>query len=745
MTGTNRNLDGQRQFGLMGTIGVGVAAIVGGGILALAGVAFATTGPSTIVAFAVNGLIAIVTALSFAELSTTFPESGGTYTFAKKVVSVEAAFAVGWVIWFASIVAAVLYAIGFASFAVILIDNLWSWVIGPSPRWITGGAMVTVFSLIATAFYAYALIRKGVTGGQWANIGKVLVFAVLILGGVIAFIRQPTGEMIARLEPFLPHGILGLLQAMGYTFIALQGFDLIAAIGGEVRHPEKTIPRAMLVSLVIALAIYLPLLFFIATVGIKPGESIVALSSKNPEAIVAIAAQNYLGRFGYWLVIFAGIFSMLSALYANLLASSRFAFTMARDRTLPQTLGTVSAAYGTPLSAIITTTIITAIIVIVIPNVAVAGAAASLVFLISFAVAHWISIIARRRGDPDRLHFRTPWFPLIPVIGLTTCIGLAVFQGIAVPMAGFIISIALGIGGILFLVIFARRARVVDALTQAIDPKLARLRGKNPLVLVPIANPSNAEAMVILANALAPHNFGRVLLLSVVPAPVEWDPESLPKQLVDTQAVLREALTASFSAGLSPEALTTVAPKPWPEIIRVSRIHKCQSLLLGLSNLNEDFTEQNLERLMSSVDSDIVILRAPQGWRLSEVKKILVPVGGRGGHDEVRARLLGSLFRTGTREITFIRVLPEHTSQQEFDSTLKELDKLANDEVPGVPRVKVVLNNDVLKEITKNAADNDLAILGLQRLARRRKKFGKLALQIARETTCPLIMISRSG
>jgi nucleotide-binding universal stress UspA family protein len=127
------------------------------------------------------------------------------------------------------------------------------------------------------------------------------------------------------------------------------------------------------------------------------------------------------------------------------------------------------------------------------------------------------------------------------------------------------------------------------------------------------------------------------------------------------------------------------------------------------------------------------------------VNKILVPIGGRGDHDEVRARLLGSLYRTSAREITFIRVLPEKASQVEFDRALKALDKLANDEVPGVPKVKIALNNNVIKEITKNAAESDLVILGLQRLARRRKKFGKLALQIARETSCPLIMISRSG
>ena len=114
---SRRSIPGSRRhIGLLGATGVGVGAIVGGGILVLAGAAFAATGPAAIIAFAVNGVIAILTALSFAEMSATFPESGGAYTFAKKVLSVRAAFGVGWVLWFAYIVAGVLYALGFADY-----------------------------------------------------------------------------------------------------------------------------------------------------------------------------------------------------------------------------------------------------------------------------------------------------------------------------------------------------------------------------------------------------------------------------------------------------------------------------------------------------------------------------------------------------------------------------------------------------------------------------------------------------
>ena len=76
---------------------------MGGGILALAGVAFATTGPAAMLAFAVNGLSAMLTALSLGEMASKFPESGGTYAFSRKVLSIEAAFAVGWIVWYASL------------------------------------------------------------------------------------------------------------------------------------------------------------------------------------------------------------------------------------------------------------------------------------------------------------------------------------------------------------------------------------------------------------------------------------------------------------------------------------------------------------------------------------------------------------------------------------------------------------------------------------------------------------------
>jgi basic amino acid/polyamine antiporter, APA family len=115
-----------RTIGFFGALGIGVGAMVGGGILALAGVAFAVSGPSAILAFILNGAIAFITALSFAEMASANPQSGGTYTYAKKALSLQVAFGVGWIVWFASLVAAVLYALGFGAFAVFALQQILS-------------------------------------------------------------------------------------------------------------------------------------------------------------------------------------------------------------------------------------------------------------------------------------------------------------------------------------------------------------------------------------------------------------------------------------------------------------------------------------------------------------------------------------------------------------------------------------------------------------------------------------------
>ncbi len=735
----------ERTIGLWGATGVGVGAIVGGGILALAGVAFAATGPAAMVAFGVNGLIAMMTALSFAEMASKFPESGGTYTYSKKVLSVEAAFTVGWVVWFASIVAAVLYALGFGYFVIKLIDNLMRLFAADTPTWLTDPRAETAVALVTTIAVAFSLTRTTAGGGAWANVGKVVLFSILILSGAWAIWRQDPQRTSQALNPFFTAGATGLIQAMGYTFIALQGFDLIAAVGGEVREPRRNLPRAMILSLTIALAIYLPLLLVIATVGVGQGQSIAALAAEDPEGIVANAARTYLGPFGFWMVIVAAMLSMFSALHANLFAASRIARAMARDRTLPSRLSGLSQSYGTPVVAIIVTTVLVTAILVVLRDVAAAGAATSLIFLVNFAIAHALSVLVRRRAKRRPPPFRVPLFPLLPVVGGVACLSLACYQGFAVPSAGIVTIIWLGIGGILFIGLFAGRARVRDASSTGLNPELVTLRGRSPLVLVPVANPDNAEAMIALADALVPANVGRVLMQTVIVAPDDWDPSQDSAPVERSQTVLRELLRASSRIGIHAETLITVSPEPMNEIARVADLHRCESVLLGLSQISADAHGESLESLLGTLDADVVVLRSRKDWRITDAKKILVPIGRRGGHEHLLALLLGSLARTIQPEVTFMHVLPVASADDEVRRAKRDLRRLAADVMRKRATTEVVRSDDALMAVIDRAQQFDLLILGVQRIARRTKLFGSFARQIAQRTECPLVLMSRRG
>src|SRR5688572_16601453 len=181
----------RRTVGLATATMVGIGGILGGGILVLAGTAFAAAGPSFVLAFALNGAVAFLTAMSMAEISTAFPESGGAYTFAKKILSVRAAFAVGWILWFAYIVAGVLYALGFAQFTVRLVIGVYDGLGFEPPDVLKGRNITLLLATAATVMYSVNLVRKGSGGGRWETIGKVVLFVAIIIAGLIAMLRQP--------------------------------------------------------------------------------------------------------------------------------------------------------------------------------------------------------------------------------------------------------------------------------------------------------------------------------------------------------------------------------------------------------------------------------------------------------------------------------------------------------------------------------------------------------------------------
>jgi nucleotide-binding universal stress UspA family protein len=148
---------------------------------------------------------------------------------------------------------------------------------------------------------------------------------------------------------------------------------------------------------------------------------------------------------------------------------------------------------------------------------------------------------------------------------------------------------------------------------------------------------------------------------------------------------------------------------------------------------------------MSHVYCDMVVLRAPKGWQLADARRITVPIAGRGGHNRLLARLLASLSRSNHRDIAFLRVLPERATAQELRQAERELRSTARDLCVSSTETTVVASDAAVDTVAKHGDESDLVILGMQRVSRRQKVFGQFAIQVARKTSCPILLISRRG
>ena len=174
----------------------------------------------------------------------------------------------------------------------------------------------------------------------------------------------------------------------------------------------------------------------------------------------------------------------------------------------------------------------------------------------------------------------------------------------------------------------------------------------------------------------------------------------------------------------------------------MARSQRCECLLLGLSSLEDPRGVARLDALLNDVDCDVMVLRAPSGWSPARVTRIVAAVGGRGGHDDVRARLLGSLGRSEQRELVFVQIVPTSTPPAKRRQLEHQLHAFAEEETHGHPRAEILAQDDVVQALTSFVGPSDLLILGLQQ-HRGQRLFGEVAVRVARGTEAAILMISR--
>lgn len=502
---------------------IGVGAMIGAGIFVLTGIAAGVAGPALVLAFALNGVVTSFTAMSYAELGSAFPQAGGGYLWVKEALGGLQGFLSGWMSWFAAAVAGSLYALAFGSFAVELWGMAGLPLIEHAVLGIAGHEFMRLLFMtsIVIVFTFINFMGASETGsvGNAITLAKVAILGLFASFGVIALFKQEAWHYRFT-EGFMPNGFTGVAIAMGLTFIAFEGYEIIAQSGEEVINPKRNVPRAIFWAIGISVLIYILVAFTaIGAIEVPPEFGNIRayeyLGLEKETAIVRAAEQFFPFGVGGVLLLISGLASTMSALNAVTYSSSRVSFAMGRDHNLPAFFGKIHDRQHTPFWAVLISGTLIAAMAWALPIEALA-AAADIMFLVLFFQVNVSTMVLRHKmPDLDR-GFLIPWFPVVPIIGLLTQIGLIVFLVQYEPRA-FFTAVGWVVGGsLLYYTVFAReeaRERPSEILLQEV------LVSTDYSVLVPIATQEQARILGKIGAIVAKDRAGGVLALHVARVP----------------------------------------------------------------------------------------------------------------------------------------------------------------------------------------------------------------------------------
>jgi amino acid transporter len=374
---------------------IGVGAMIGAGIFVLTGIAAGATGPALMLAFALNGIVTIFTAMVYAELGSAIPESGGGYLWVKEAHGGSHAFLAGWMSWFSHAVAGALYALGFGSYGAHLLRSLALQLPGMESRLLEKGLAVAV--VLIFLYINYRGISETGMAGNIVTLGKLAVLALFIGFGLHAILERP--EPTDPFRPFFPKGMESIFLAMGFTFIAFEGYEIIVQAGEEVKNPRRSIPRAVFWSLIIVVPLYI-LVGIVAIGAIQSTGPTWEFLGEHRELGLVKAAEQFM-PFGSFILLFGGLLSTVSALNATTFSSTRVAFAMGRDKALPDLFARIHKRNRTPYMALAGTGVIILLMVLLVPIEEVTTAA-DVMFLLLFVQVNY-AVLRIRREYGDRL------------------------------------------------------------------------------------------------------------------------------------------------------------------------------------------------------------------------------------------------------------------------------------------------------------------------------------------------------
>ncbi|MFB6082531.1 MAG: amino acid permease [Halanaeroarchaeum sp.] len=733
-----------RDMSLFDITFIGVGAMIGAGVFALTGFAAGLAGPALMLAFVLNGFVALFTAASYAELGAAFPEAGGGYLWVKEALVDPNGFFAGWMSWFAHAVACSLYAVTFGVFLTeLVVVSLFPALSGHFVLFgfLSRLLVEKLLAVVMVAAFAYINFRGAEETGKAGVVVtgiKVLILGVFVVFGIKATLSAPQWTATFFDSPeFAPNGLFGILGAMGFTYIAFEGYEIIVQSGEEVVDPGTNIPKAVFYSMAIVVPIYV-LVAFAAIGGITPTAELIQRAGLDAQAAVytwellghlgelgIIEAAGQFVPYGVPLLLFAGLAATMSALNATVYSSSRVSFAMGRDRALPAIFESIHETRRTPHYAIFLSAVLIAVMAIVLPIESVA-AAADIMFILLFVQVNW-TVIRMRKTHPDLPRtYEIPSMPWPPIIGL-------VLQFLLTPFLVYELGLeAIGIGsgneGLValgttvawmvlgLLVYYGYSARREEEKLEEETPTIVEETvpdRKDFSILVPVANPENVDQLMRTAIDIARDHDGEITVMSTVVVP-QQTPLSVGRTFDEqNRAVVDQAMAEAENAGVPVNGVIRIGHDPAKAILNTVEQYEPDQVLLGWRGRTRrrDFVlGSTIDEVVTRARCDVLVENVDTGGE-DTVESILLPTAG-GPHAELAAEVARAIARTTGARVDVVHVVAPDADESRRASAREVIENTA-EILEGVDvETRLIEDPDVIDGIVDAAEDHEITIVG---------------------------------
>lgn len=735
-----------RVLGLADATLIGVGALIGGGIFTLTGLALSFAGPSLILVVVLNGLIAFMTAMAYAELGSTFPEAGGGFIWVRKGLGNFAGYISGWTSWFAHAVACGLYSLSFAFY----FDFLLFYFILPSFGVHTPFSEESILQKIIAAVIILLVgwvNYKSVTGttrlGKIITYLEILVLGVFVIFGLLSFFKKP--DLQGSFIPLFPMGLFGMFSAMGLIYIGFEGTEIIVQSGEELKDPKKNLPRAIFLSLGVICVLYL-LIIFSALAG-GPGWQILAQAGQG----ALVKAASFFRPGLEWLMIFGGLLAAGAALNATVFSSSHVSFAMGRAGALPGFLAKVHEKNKTPYVAIVVSTAFILFTAVFLPLKEVA-AVTDLLFIFLFVQLHF-TLIALRKKQPDAVRpFKVPFYPLPSLLAIGAY-AVLIYQFFHISPVGLAIVLFWMFVGFLVYFSYSKPAEIEKVGKEIFFEETFRTtERKADRILLPISSDTNWRDLLTLALVFAKQKNAEIFILSVKKVPFLHPLQLTEDEIEEDKKFLEQALDMCKDCGVNTHAILMTSHSISGAIMSMVQREKPSLLLMGWkgyarpTETGQKVFGAKLDIILREVSCDLIVARLRQ---LKDLKTMLLPCA-LSSHSRILGQTLKTITEAFDSSIKAIFVTTK-TGAKNSNPEEKLTQYLSAMKIPSEMQLKMktqvfytdqLLPRDIAYQIVNESRNHGCIIMASARGGLFSEMiFGDVSEIVARNSSCSLIMV----